>query len=80
MKFEKLKDIARPYLKSLADSIQETVKISVLSGMQAFTLISIEGSRPIRINIDTGALFPLNAGADEFALIIRERVLHAETG
>ena len=80
MKFEKLKDIARPYLKSLADSIQETVKISVFSGMQAFTLISIEGSRPIRINIDIGALFPLNAGADEFALIIRDRVLHAETG
>ena len=63
LKFEKLKDIAHPYLKSLADSVQETVKLSVLSGMQAFTLISIEGSRPIRINIDTGALFPLNAGA-----------------
>ena len=63
MKFEKLKDIAHPYLKNLADSVQKTVKLSVLSGMQAFTLMSIEGSRLICINIDTSALFPLNAGA-----------------
>lgn len=59
----KLREIAAPHLQFLADQVQETVKLSVLSNLQSYTISSVEGNRPIRISIDTGAVFPLHAGA-----------------
>ncbi len=59
----RLRDTAMPFLQQLADQVQETIKLTVLSGMQSYTVTSVEGSRPLRISIDTGAVFPLHAGA-----------------
>ena len=59
----RLREAALPFLRRLADEVQETVKLTVLSGMQSYTVASFEGSRPLRISIATGAIFPLHAGA-----------------
>jgi len=58
-----LREAAMPHLQFLANQVQETVKLSVLSGLQSYTISSVEGNRPMRISIDTGAIFPLHAGA-----------------
>ena len=62
-RISRLRDTAMPHLQQLANQMQETVKLTVLSGMQSYTVASVEGSRPLRISIDTGAVFPLHAGA-----------------
>lgn len=59
----RLKETSLPYLNQLAEQIQETVKLSVLSGWSAYVIASVESQQPIRIKIDTGASFPLHAGA-----------------
>lgn len=59
----RLREAAMPHLRALADQIGETVKLSVLSGLQSYTIATVESSRPLRISVDTGALFPLHAGA-----------------
>lgn len=59
----RLREAAMPHLRALADQIEETVKLSVLSGLQSYTIATVESSRPLRISVDTGALFPLHAGA-----------------
>ena len=59
----RLREAAMPHLRFLAEQVQETVKLTVLSGMQSYSIASVEGTRPIRISIDSGALFPLHAGA-----------------
>ncbi len=59
----RLRETAMPHLRALADQIGETVKLSVLSGLQSYTIATVESSRPLRISVDTGALFPLHAGA-----------------
>lgn len=59
----RLREAAMPHLHALADQIEETVKLSVLSGLQSYTIATVESSRPLRISVDTGALFPLHAGA-----------------
>ena len=59
----RLREVALPHLRFLAEQVQETVKLSVLSGMHSYTISSVEGTRPMRISIDTGAVFPLHAGA-----------------
>lgn len=59
----KLRDVALPHLQQLAEHAQETVKLTVLSGLQSHTVASFEGTRPLRISIATGAVFPLHAGA-----------------
>ena len=58
-----VREAAMPHLNYLANQVQETVKLSVLSGLQSYTIASVEGNRPLRISIDTGAVFPLHAGA-----------------
>lgn len=59
----RLRDVASPFLRQLAEDVQETVKLTVLSGMQSYTVASFEGNKPLRIRIATGAVFPLHAGA-----------------
>ena len=39
------------------------VKLTVISGLLSYTIASVESSSPLRISIDTGAVFPLHAGA-----------------
>lgn len=58
-----LREIAAPHLQFLAEQVQETVKLSVLSNLQSYTIFSVEGNKPMRISINTGAIFPLHAGA-----------------
>lgn len=59
----RLREAALPHLRALADLTQETIKLTVLSGMQSYTIATVEGQRTLRISIDSGALFPLHAGA-----------------
>lgn len=73
-----LREVAMPYLQFLANQVQETVKLSVLSGLQSYTISSVEGNRPMRISIDTGAIFPLHAGAAGKVLLasLSEQSIH----
>lgn len=59
----RLRETAMPHLHALANQAEETVKLSVLSGLQSYTIATVESSRPLRISVDTGAIFPLHAGA-----------------
>ncbi|GEM_PF-416022 len=59
----RIREISLPFLRQLAAQAQETVKLSVLSGMRSYTIATVEGPRPIRISINLGAIFPLHAGA-----------------
>lgn len=59
----RLREAAMPYLRSLADTVHQTVKLTVISGLLSYTIASVESSSPLRISIDTGAVFPLHAGA-----------------
>lgn len=59
----RLKETSIPHLNQLVGQVQETVKLSVLSGWSAYVIASVESQQPIRIKIDTGATFPLHAGA-----------------
>ncbi len=58
-----IRKFAEPHMHSLASQIQETVKLCVLSGMKAYTISSVKGTRPIHINIGNRAIFPLHTGA-----------------
>ncbi len=58
-----LKETSMPHLNRLVEQVQETVKLSVLSGWNAYVIASVESQQPIRIKIDTGGSFPLHAGA-----------------
>ena len=42
----RLREAAMPHLRFLAEQVQETVKLTVLSGMQSYTIASVEGTRP----------------------------------
>lgn len=59
----RLREAAMPHLRQLADSVQQTVKLTVISGLLSYTIASVESSSPLRISIDAGAVFPLHAGA-----------------
>lgn len=73
-----LREVSMPYLQFLANQVQETVKLSVLSGLQSYTISSVEGNRPMRISIDTGAIFSLHAGAAGKVLLasLSEQSIH----
>ncbi len=62
-KRQALKTIAMPLLHDLAEQVQDTAKLSVLSRYHCFVLGTAEGPKSIRISVDTGASFPLHAGA-----------------
>lgn len=56
-------DIAKPYLKSIQVTIDETVCIAVLDSHTAMVIDSVSSDAPIRMSIQTGARLPLHASA-----------------
>lgn len=64
-----LREVSLVHLQQLAEQLQETTKLSILSGWEAYVIASVESQQPIRIKIDIGATFPLHAGATGKALM-----------
>ena len=65
----KLIQLARPYLKKLRDSIQETVVLEVLSGRTTVRAYSIEGPGPLHLIGTIGARLPIHATAGSKAIL-----------
>jgi DNA-binding IclR family transcriptional regulator len=67
---EALRDIAYPYMKSLAEHTGDTVFMTVRSGFDGVCVARAEGSFPIKVHmIDVGLHRPLNVGAAGLALL-----------
>ncbi len=68
-KYNAIKRASHIHLQELANRIGETVQLSVLNGAQAYTLISAEAEKPLKLALSEGAYFPLNACASGKVLL-----------
>jgi DNA-binding IclR family transcriptional regulator len=67
-----LREVARPSLVRLAHQSEDTVLLSVRSGVEAICIDRQIGSFPIRANyLDIGSRRPLGVGAGSLALLVR---------
>ena len=67
-----VREVARPSLVRLADLSEDTVLLSIRSGVEAVCLDREIGAFPIRANyLDIGSRRPLGIGAGSLALLVR---------
>ncbi|MBK0419785.1 IclR family transcriptional regulator [Leucobacter sp. CSA1] len=82
MRSSDLRRVARPVLERLHAATNETVTLSSLVGEQRVYLDQIESLREIKMAVELGRLFPLNAGSSGRVILAylsedrREHLLH----
>ncbi len=62
-------NVAVPYMKSLVKQSGETVVLTVIDGLEALCVETIESSRMVRLTIKPGSTIPLHAGATSKVLL-----------
>ncbi len=62
-------EVARPYMKRLAEQVDETVKLSILKNDAVEVVTRVETGRDLKISVNPGAFFPIHAGAASKALL-----------
>lgn len=65
----RLRDVALPVLRSVADDLGETVLLTTRNGLSALVVETIESSQPMRLSYASGTLHPLHAGASGKVLL-----------
>jgi DNA-binding IclR family transcriptional regulator len=60
---QEMRQVARPLMEELSQTLNETVQLLVLEGRSARFVESVECDRPVRVTGRTGALLPAHATA-----------------
>ncbi len=64
-----LVEMTRPYMKRLAEQVNETVKLSVVKTGVVEVVSRVETGQDFKISVNPGVLFPIHAGAASKALL-----------
>lgn len=63
------KNVARPYMESLAEKTGETIVLTVVHGLKAICIDTVESARMIRLTQKRGSTLPLHSGATSKILL-----------
>jgi len=64
-----VRDIARPILRHLSNTTDETATLSIRSGWQRIYIDQVTPAREVKMTVDLGRPFPLHAGSSSKALL-----------